>query len=176
MAKKFESPVRYVLLRSPFSPSIRDTCYKSQTKKIKHSKFNFMWFKLFPLPNIFLYLSLSLSSLLFSRSICLFSFVVDFYGCQRTLKVAKRVTLPATPPGSSCGGSSTCLSTGSKVAWLIGTARMKAGEERSALKRRYVGPLVRLSKVEKGKEKILPVLLSRYQKLMNSFKCCLTVF
>lgn len=39
------------------------------------------------------------SSLVFSCWICLFSFVVDFdfYGCQRALKVAKRVTLHSIP-------------------------------------------------------------------------------
>lgn len=47
-----------------------------------------------------LFLSLSLQFAgLFVLDFCLFSFVVDFdfYGCQRALKVAKRVTLHSIP-------------------------------------------------------------------------------
>lgn len=74
-----------------FSMFIRDTCYKSP----KHSKIQFMWFTMCRLFSSF---SFSLS-LHFAGLFVLDLFVVDFdfYGCQRALKVAKRVTLHSIP-------------------------------------------------------------------------------
>lgn len=151
MAKRSSNHLSESNIYVLFLPFIRDTCYKSP----KHSKIQFMWFticKLFLSHSYFLSLSFYSSSLVFSCWICLFSFVVDFdfYGCQRALKVAKRVTLHSIPLRLWRVFNSPVNRLQSRVAnWNSAWGGDEKGQEEAC----FEAPFWMLLKVEKGKNK-----------------------
>lgn len=146
--KKLESPVRIEYLRSLFA--LHSWHLLQEPKTFENSIYvvhNMQALSLSLSPSLFYS-----SSLVFSCWICLFSFVVDFdfYGCQRALKVAKRVTLHSIPLRLWRVFNSPVNRLQSRVAnWNSAWGGDEKGQEEAC----FEAPFWWLLKVEKGKNK-----------------------